>query len=74
MSKTTIDIPDELLDALMESTHLKKKKDAVITAISEYIKQKRQKNFLRMAGKYSVTDVTGELEELEIAEEKDTYR
>ena len=74
MSKTTIDIPDELLEELMKYTRLTKKKDAVITAISEYIKQKRQRDFLGLAGRYSITDITNELEELEIAEEKDTYR
>ena len=39
--KTTIDIPDSLLQELLDNTQAKTKREAVLTAIEEYNRRKR---------------------------------
>jgi len=61
--RTTIEIDDGLLKEVMESSHSKTKKAAIVTALTEYLKMKRRKELIGMIGNYENFDLT--LEDLE---------
>jgi metal-responsive CopG/Arc/MetJ family transcriptional regulator len=50
MSRTTITLPNTLLDELMSEIKAKSKTDAVITAIRDEIRMKKQERIKAMAG------------------------
>lgn len=50
MSRTTITLPSSLLDELMAEIKAKSKTDAVITAIRDEIRMKKQERIKAMAG------------------------
>ena len=49
--KTSLDIPDEMLSDLLKFTKKSTKKDAIITAISEFNQRYRMQRLVRHAGK-----------------------
>ncbi len=51
MSRTTITLPSSLLEQLMAEIKAKSKTDAVITAIRDEIRAKKQERIKAMAGK-----------------------
>ncbi len=53
MSRTTITLPSSLLDELMTEIKAKSKTDAVITAIRDEIRIKKQERIKAMAGAMS---------------------
>ena len=61
--RTTIEIDDDLLKEVMESSHSKTKKGAIVTALTEYLKMKKRKELIEMIGNYEDFDLT--LEDLE---------
>jgi hypothetical protein len=50
MKRTTVTLPRELVDELMEVTPAKNKTQAVTRAIQESIKRKKVENLKRLAG------------------------
>ena len=50
--KTTIDIPDNILEALMKNTEARTKREAVIAAISEYNRRKSMAQLTDMLGTF----------------------
>ena len=50
--KTTIDIPDEELKDAMRFTRAKTKREAVVTAIAEYNRQRRMAELLKYSGTF----------------------
>lgn len=48
--KTSLDIPDEMMQELMKLTKTKVKKVAILTAITEYNQRKRMHNLTRHLG------------------------
>jgi hypothetical protein len=50
MKRTTVTLPRELVDELLEVTPAKNKTQAIITAIQERIKRKKVEVLKRMAG------------------------
>lgn len=50
--KTTIDIPDNMLKELIRNTETSTKKDAVLTAISEYNRLKRMAQLTDLLGTF----------------------
>ena len=56
--RTTIEIDDELLKEVMEGSHSKIKKGAIVTALTEYLKMKRRKELIEMIGNYENFDLT----------------
>jgi len=50
MKRTTVTLPRELVDELMEVTPAKNKTQAVIVAIQERIKRKKMEVLKRLAG------------------------
>jgi metal-responsive CopG/Arc/MetJ family transcriptional regulator len=50
MKRTTVTLPKELVDELLEVTPAKNKTQAIILAIQERIKRKKMETLKRMAG------------------------
>jgi metal-responsive CopG/Arc/MetJ family transcriptional regulator len=55
MSRITVTIPNELMDALLEVVEAKSKTQAVIDAIKNEIKRKKRKKIIELAGKIEFT-------------------
>ena len=55
MTKTNITLPSSLLDELMSEIKAKSRTDAVITAIRDEIRMKKQERIKAMAGKMKFT-------------------
>jgi len=51
MKRTTVTLPGELVDELLEVTPAKNKTQAVIVAIQERIKRKKMETIKRLAGR-----------------------
>jgi len=49
--KTTLDIPDALLNEAMRLAHCKTKKESVIIALEDFIRKKRIEEAFEMEGK-----------------------
>lgn len=49
--KTTVDIPDEELEAVMRFTRAATKRDAIVTAIADYNRRRRMAALVEYAGK-----------------------
>jgi metal-responsive CopG/Arc/MetJ family transcriptional regulator len=62
--KTTLNIPDSRLDALLEAANAKTRTEAVNMAIEEFIRRKKLKTLMALAG--TVDDFISH-EELEAA-------
>ena len=48
--KTTLNIPDERMEALLKATHAKTRTEAINQAIEEYIYQENVKKVMELAG------------------------
>jgi len=59
--KTTIDIPEDALEEVLRHTHAKTKRDAVVTAISDFNRRKRLEKLAEQLGSF---DSVVPLEEL----------
>ena len=66
--RTTIDLPEELMSDLMALSKTQKKKDAVRIALEEFVRRKKVERLLALPGKIDVSDVTQELEKMELEE------
>lgn len=59
--KTTIDIPEEELEEVIRHTHARTKRDAIVTAISDFNRRKRLEKLAEQLGTF---DNVMSLEEL----------
>lgn len=59
--KTTVDIPDKVLEEVIRHTRARTKRDAVVTAISEFNRHKRLE---KLADQLGTFDSVMSLEEL----------
>ena len=50
--KTTIDIPDEALEAVMRNTGAATKREAVVTAIAEFNRRKEMQELIAQFGTF----------------------
>ncbi len=50
--RTTIDIDDELLKEVMEKSGAKSKKNAIVTAMKDYLRSKRREELKNLIGNY----------------------
>ena len=67
--KTTIDIPDRLLNEAMELTKAKTKREAVVVAMSEYVRRERMASLTKYAGTFTTLMSNEEIEQLDADEE-----
>jgi Arc/MetJ family transcription regulator len=68
--RTTVDLPEELMSDLMALSKTRKKKDAVRVALEEFVRRKKLEKLLALPGKIEISDVTAELEGMELDESK----
>ena len=66
--RTTVDLPEELMSDLMALSKTRKKKDAVRVALEEFVRRKKMEKLLALPGKIEISDVTAELERMELDE------
>ena len=68
--RTTVDLPEALMSDLMALSKTRKKKDAVRVALEEFVRRKKLEKLLALPGKIEISDVTAELEGMELDESK----
>ena len=68
--RTTVDLPEELMSDLMALSKTRKKKDAVRVALEEFVRRKKLEKLLALPGKIEISDVTADLERMELDESK----
>ena len=66
--RATLNIPDELISEVQKITGYKSKTKAIITAIEEFIKERKLSAILSLKGKIRIRDVGEELERLKLEE------
>ncbi len=63
--KTTVDIPDEVLDEAMRYTQATTKREAIVTAMQDYVRRKRMAELVRYSGSSDTLLTNEEIEALE---------
>ena len=69
--RATLNIPDDLIVEVQKLSGEKSKTKAIVTAMQEYIKERKIRKLLELRGKIKIDDVTEEFEKSEIAEMED---
>lgn len=72
--RATLNIPDDLIKEVQRISGEKSKTKAIITAMEEFIRQKKIRELIALKGKIQIEDVSEELEKLEIEEMKENDR
>jgi Arc/MetJ family transcription regulator len=68
--RTTVDLSEELMSDLMALSKTGKKKDAVRMALEDFISRRKLEKLLASQGKIEISNVTAELERMELDESK----
>jgi len=63
--RTTLELPDGILEELLRVAKKKKKNEAVKIALEDFIRRKKLEKLLELSGKVEIEDTTKELEEAE---------
>ncbi len=71
--RTTINVSDELMNALLERTKSRTKTQAIETAIREYLDKKAIEDLISLNGKIRIDPDWRKDEEAELDEYKDHY-
>ncbi len=66
--RATLNIPDALIMEVQKISGEKSKTKAIVTAMQDYVRNKKIKMLLELRGKIQIDDVTEELEKAEIME------
>ena len=69
--RTTINVSDELLEALIKKTKTRTKTKAIETAIREYLHKKAIEDLISLSGKIGIETDWSKDEEVELNEYKD---
>ncbi len=69
--RATLNIPDDLITEVQKLSGEKSKTKAIVTAMQEFVREKKLRSILSLRGKIKIDDVTRELEELEIKEQEE---
>jgi len=69
--RATLNIPDGLITEVQKLSGEKSKTKAIVSAMQEFVREKRLRNILALRGKIKIDDVTRELDELEIKEQEE---
>lgn len=69
--RATLNIPDELVSEVQKLSGEKSKTKAIVSAMQEFVREKKLRNILALRGKIKIDDVTKELDELEIKEQEE---
>lgn len=66
--RTTVELPEHLISDVMALSKTRKKKDAVRIALEEFVRRKKLERLLALPGKIEISDVSAELERMELSE------
>ena len=66
--RTTVELPEHLISDVMALSKTRKKKDAVRIALEEFVRRKKLERLLALPGKIEISDVSAELEGMELDE------
>jgi hypothetical protein len=69
--RATLNIPDDLVSEVQKLSGEKSKTKAIVSAMQEFVREKKLRKILELRGKIKIDDVTKELEELEIKEQEE---
>jgi hypothetical protein len=69
--RATLNIPDDLISEVQKLSGEKSKTKAIVTAMQEFVREKKLRKILALRGKIKIDDVTRELDELEIKEREE---
>lgn len=56
--RTTIDIDEELINDVMKKAGVRTKKDAIVTALKDYLRHKKVEELKGLVGNYDSFDLT----------------
>ncbi len=68
--RATLNIPEDLISEVQRLSGEKSKTKAVVTAMHEFVREKKLSKILELRGKIKIQDVTKELDELETKEQE----
>ncbi len=69
--RATLNIPDDLISEVQKLSGEKSKTRAIVTAMQEFVREKKLRKSLELKGKIAVKDVTKKLDELERKEQRE---
>jgi hypothetical protein len=72
--RTTLDVPKQALDELLELVDASTKGEAVTIAIEDFIKRKKSEQLKAASGKIRLADNWRELEKAELEEAKNDFK
>ena len=72
--RTTLDLPKEALEELVEIVGAKTRGEAVSVAIQDYIRRKKREELKGASGKIQLADNWRELEKAELGEDEHAWR
>ena len=69
--RATLNIPDDLISEVQKLSGEKSKTKAIVSAMQEFVREKKLRNIVALRGKIKIDDVTRELDALEIKEQEE---
>jgi metal-responsive CopG/Arc/MetJ family transcriptional regulator len=68
--RITLTIPDDLISEVQKLSGEKTKTKAIVAALQKFVRDKQLRKIIELRGKIKIKDVTKELNELEMKEQK----
>ncbi|MDI6726928.1 MAG: type II toxin-antitoxin system VapB family antitoxin [Smithellaceae bacterium] len=68
--RATLNIPEDLISEVQRLSGEKSKTKAVVTAMQEFVREKKLRKILELKGKIKIQDLSRELDELETKEQE----
>jgi Arc/MetJ family transcription regulator len=63
--RTTLDIPEKLINDLLKVLKLSKKNEAVRIAVEDFVRRKKREKLLSLKGGFDIEDVSKKIREAE---------
>ena len=72
--RATLNIPDELISEVLKLSGEKSKTKAIVTAMQEFVREKKLQKILSLRGKIKIDNVTKKLDKLEMKEQEENHK
>lgn len=69
--RATLNIPDDLVTEVQKLSGEKSKTKAIVSAMQEFVREKKLRKILELRGKIKIDDVTREIDDLEMKEQEE---
>jgi len=69
--RATLNIPDDLVTEVQKLSGEKSKTKAIVSAMQEFVREKKLRKILELRGKIKIDDVTMEIDDLEMKEQEE---